>query len=166
MTELNHGFKEAHREFKKISSEINDSLNPDIKTILEMLKTGLEAIDNIMDFLDDDTKLVIDLGVAGGLVVLIILQTFILLKFIRDIQVPGNQQNSCAGSSSGISEQELRTAVAAAVSEAVEASFRNTMGRAAITASERPENNTRLSCGAQFTGNVLALQAGTRQAYN
>ena len=140
--------------------------NPDIKTILELLKTILDAIDAMMDSLEDNTTMVIGLGVAGGIVVIIILQTFILMKFIRDTQEHNVQQESVPEKSSLLSGQDMRSAVSAAVSEAVEMSIRNTMGRAAVSTRERSDTNPRLSRGAQFTGKVLALQSGSSQEYN
>ena len=93
---------------------------------------------------------------------LTVLQTFIIVKFIRDVQVPDSQCSS-PEASTGLSEQDVKVAVASAVGEAVEVAFRNTVGRATVPGSDRAD--TRLSRGAQFTGNVLALQGGTRQAY-
>jgi len=185
ISNLNHRIKEAHRQFKKIGDNLDLNLkatidNPDIKTILELLKTATVAIDIIMEVLGDNSILVIGLAVAGGMVVIIILQTIVLVKFIRDIKMDimrinlkfqelekQTEQGNKPERASGISDQEMKNAVTLAVNEAVEMSVRNAMGCTVVRTHgqviDHVDTNPRLTHGTRFNGNILSLQSGTRQ---
>ena len=183
ISDLNHGFKEASRHFKKIIEDTDHILkattnNPDIDTILMMLKDTAAAMEIVMETLADDSVTIMGLAVAGAIAFLIILQAIILIKLNRDIKLSimdinlklqelekQRDQGSRPERASVNLDQELRNAVIHAVNEAVELSVGNAVGRTVARtqcpAIEQSDTNARLPTGTRYLGNIVSLQSTT-----
>ena len=183
ISDLNHGFKEASRHFKKIIEGTDHILeattnNPDIDTILMMLKDTAAAMEIVMETLADDSVTIMGLAVAGAIAFLIILQAIILIKLNRDIKLSimdinlklqelekQRDQGSRPERASVNLDQELRNAIIHAVNEAVELSVGNAVGRTVARtqcpAIEQSDTNARLPTGTRYLGNIVSLQSTT-----
>ena len=98
ISDLNHGFKEASKHFKKIiestSSILNATTNnPDIDTILLMLKDTAVTMEFVIEVLADDSMEKMGLAVASFITLVVILQAGTLIKLIRDIKLNIKEMN-------------------------------------------------------------------------
>ena len=146
ISDLNHGFKEASRHFKKIIEDTNHILNattnnPDIDTILIMLENTATTMEFVMEVLANDSMAIMGLAVARLIAFLVILQAITIIKINRDIKLnimdinlklqelekcrdQGNKPERASMSP----DQELRNTVINAVNEAVELTLGDAIG--------------------------------------
>ena len=91
ISDLNHGFKEATRHFKKIIDdtkhilEVTDN-STDIRNMLEILTNITEIMDDTMKILTDESITVAGLAIAGVMIFLIVIQTGMIIKLNRDVK--------------------------------------------------------------------------------
>ena len=188
ISDLNHGFKEASRQFKKIIDDTNHILNattnnPDIDTILIMLENTATTMEFVMEILANDSMAIMGLAAAGFIAFLVILQAIALIKINRDIKLNimdvnlklqelerYRDQGTRPERASTNPEQELRNAVINAVNEAVEQTLADAIGRMFARtqgpAIEQVDTNSRVPAGTRYQGNIVSLRptTGGRQA--
>merc|ERR1712002_569549 len=184
--DLNHGFKEASRNFKNITESTKRILdatvnNPDTEAILIMLKNIAMTMDVVMEVLTSDTTEIISLAIGGLIILLIMLLTGIFLKLIRDVKLDFKdlreemkeiKEMVKPEAPSITPEQEMRMTVATAVTDAMQTSFGQILGqlqtRPSGSAFPPTGLGVGLQTGVQYHGTTVAVRpnaGGTSALY-
>ena len=135
--DLNHGFKEASRNFKNITESTKRILeatvnNPDTEAILIMLKNIAMTMDAVTGILTSNTTEIIRLAIGGSVILLIILLAGIIVKLIQGVkadiknlreEVKEIKELVKPEAPSVTPEQEIRVTVSSAVTDAMQTSF-------------------------------------------
>merc|ERR1712002_449310 len=168
--DLNHGFKEASRNFKNITESTKRVLeatvnNPDTEAILIMLKNIAMTMDVVMVILTSDTTEIIRLAVGGLIILLVMLLTGTFIKLTRDVRLDFKDlreemkeiKEMVKPKAPGMTpEQEMRVTVTSAVTDAMQTSFGQLLSqlqvKPSIPAFQQTGSGVGIPAGVQYHG--------------
>merc|ERR1712002_715717 len=177
--DLNHGFKEASRNFKNITESMKRILvatvnNPDTEAILIMLKNIAMTMDVVMGILTSDTTEIIRLAIGGLIILLVMLLTGTFIKLTRDVRLDFKDlreemkeiKEMVKPKAPGMTpEQEMRVTVSSAVTDTMQTSFGQLLSqlqvKPLIPAFQQTGSGVGIPAGVQYHGTLAVRPHST-----